>query len=73
MIYPDNWIDYELIDHGLGRKLERFGEVVLDRPEPSANWKKSKPANEWNRAEAVFTENKNQKGIWNKDLNDWNI
>lgn len=31
-----DWPDYELIDFGAGRKLERFGQVVLDRPCPTA-------------------------------------
>lgn len=73
MMYPKKWKDYELIDHGNGRKLERFGELALDRPEPSATWKKSLSDTEWNDADAIFTENKNQKGSWNKSLNDWNI
>ena len=30
-----SWPDYELLDFGEGRKLERFGEWVLDRPCPS--------------------------------------
>ncbi|MGA7799646.1 MAG: hypothetical protein WCC36_02450, partial [Gammaproteobacteria bacterium] len=33
--------DYELLDFGRGRKLERFGEVVLSRPDPRA---KGEPA-----------------------------
>lgn len=73
MNYPLNWKDYELIDHGNGLKLERFGTVILDRPEPSATWKKSLSDSEWNKADAVFSENKNQKGSWDKNLNDWNI
>lgn len=73
MIYPKNWKDYELLDHGNGRKLEKFGKLVLDRPESSATWKKSLPDTEWNTSDAIFTENKNQKGSWNKNLNDWNI
>ncbi|MEP2447848.1 MAG: class I SAM-dependent methyltransferase [Balneola sp.] len=73
MNYPKKWKDYELIDHGNGRKLERFGTVILDRPEPSATWKKSLSDSEWNKADAVFSENKNQKGSWDKNLNDWNI
>ena len=28
--------DYELLDFGECRKLERFGEVVLNRPSPAA-------------------------------------
>ena len=73
MMYPKKWNDYELIDHGNGRKLERFGTVILDRPEPSATWKKSLSDSEWNKADAVFSENKNQKGSWDKNLTDWNI
>lgn len=73
MNYPKKWKDYELIDHGNGRKLERFGTVILDRPEPSATWKKSLSDSEWNKADAVFSENKNQKGSWDKNLTDWNI
>ncbi len=31
-----NWPDYELLDFGEGRKLERFADVVVDRPCPTA-------------------------------------
>ena len=34
----DTWKDYELIDSGEGGKLEKFGGLVLDRPEASAVW-----------------------------------
>ena len=30
--------DYELLDSGDGEKLERFGQVVLARPDPQALW-----------------------------------
>jgi 23S rRNA (cytosine1962-C5)-methyltransferase len=35
---PSGWSgdDYELIDFGAGRKLERFGGLILDRPSPAA-------------------------------------
>lgn len=71
MNYPIKWTEYELLDHGNQRKLERFGKVVLDRPQPSATWKQSLPNAEWKKADSVFSENKNQKGSWNKQLNDW--
>ena len=29
-------LDYELIDFGRGRRLERFGRFVLDRPDAAA-------------------------------------
>lgn len=46
--------DYELIDSGDGRKLERFGGCVLSRPCSQAMWRPTLPASEWNRADASF-------------------
>jgi 23S rRNA (cytosine1962-C5)-methyltransferase len=46
--------DYELIDSGDGRRLERFGKYVLDRPDPEVLWQKNLPEDEWKKANAVF-------------------
>ena len=46
--------DYELLDSGDGRKLERFGRFVLARPSSQAMWRPSLPAAEWARADASF-------------------
>lgn len=70
---PKNWTEYQLLDHGNERKLERFGDIVTDRPEPAATWDKSLTKSEWQKADAIFTEQKNQKGSWNKELEDWKI
>ncbi len=52
----DNWKDYALIDSGEGEKLERFGRVVMIRPEPKALWGKSLSRQEWlERAHTEFT------------------
>ncbi|MCX7819256.1 MAG: class I SAM-dependent methyltransferase [Kiritimatiellae bacterium] len=45
---------YELLDSGNGRKLERFGTVVLDRPAAQALWRPSRPASVWATADAIF-------------------
>lgn len=45
--------DYELIDSGDGRKLERFGRYVLARPCSQAMWRPSIP-DAWSRADATF-------------------
>src|ERR1035437_1430510 len=47
-------MNYELIDSGNGRRLERFGDYVLDRPDPEVLWQKSLSAREWQKADAVF-------------------
>lgn len=49
------WTDYALIDSGAGRKLERYGRVIVSRPEPQALWSPSLPESEWGKANAVFT------------------
>ena len=43
------WKDYQLIDCGNFEKLERFGKIVMARPEPKAIWDKSLSEDEWNR------------------------
>lgn len=46
--------EYELLDSGHGRKLERFGEITLDRPCAQAVWNPHRPAL-WKTADAFFT------------------
>ncbi len=38
MRISDEWIDYECLDAGNGEKLERWGNIILRRPEPQAMW-----------------------------------
>ncbi len=49
LLTPTHWKDYELIDCGNFEKLERFGQVILIRPEPQAVWSKQLPDSEWQR------------------------
>ena len=58
------WADYELLDSGDGMKLERYGDVVVARPETQAIWKKGKP-DEWKKAQATFE--------WVDGKSKWNI
>lgn len=45
--------DYCLLDSGHGRKLERFGPVILDRPCGQAVWRPQHPER-WKKATASF-------------------
>lgn len=68
--------DYELIDSGEGEKLERFGKVVLRRPDPQALWKRRKSDDEWkNMANGYFTREAEQgKWVIDKSIPDrWEI
>jgi 23S rRNA (cytosine1962-C5)-methyltransferase len=62
------WNDYTLLDSGLGRKLERFGKIIVSRPEPQALWEKSLSETEWAKSDAVFTnaseKEDDDKGSW---------
>jgi 23S rRNA (cytosine1962-C5)-methyltransferase len=49
----DRMNEYELLDSGHGRKLERFGDVVLARPAAQAVWEPQKPQL-WQEAIASF-------------------
>lgn len=60
----DDWENYELLDCGEGRKLERFGQIVVDRPDPQALWTPQAPVSRW-RADAVFSASgDDDKGRW---------
>lgn len=68
VVVTNGFGDYELIDSGVGRKLERFGGVIVDRPEVQALWQRRRPA-EWQRAAAVFAAagEDEEKGRWRLD------
>jgi len=55
--------DYELLDSGDGEKLERFGEVVLRRPDPQALWNKTDESI-WKEANGYFIR-EGREGRWN--------
>src|SRR5438128_1693483 len=54
VLSPDGWHDYELLDTGDGRRLERFGPYTLSRPDPEVIWRRTLPDTDWARADAVF-------------------
>jgi 23S rRNA (cytosine1962-C5)-methyltransferase len=78
LLTPTHWKDYELIDCGDFEKLERFGNLILSRPEPQAVWKKVMSPEEWKkRAHITFRGRSATSGEWvrhNKSVPDrWNV
>ena len=72
----DTWKDYELIDSGEGGKLEKFGGLVLDRPEASAVWNRGQTFKEWDKAHASFESTSKAAGYWKqhgKAPDSWNL
>jgi 23S rRNA (cytosine1962-C5)-methyltransferase len=63
-----SWHDYELLDSGDNKKLERFGAVILVRPETQAIWRLIHPEL-WKQAQAEFRFD-GGKGSWRgKNIN----
>ena len=56
--------EYSLLDFGSGRKLERFGEFVFDRPSPAADGITPSNPGIWRDATAKFTKSSGQSGRW---------
>lgn len=66
-IYAEHWKDYELIDAGGGKKLERWGDIITIRPEIQAYFHSGFSYSEWSaKAHFEFVQGKNQKGKWKK-------
>lgn len=69
LITSSGFSDYVLLDSGAGRKLERFGKITVDRPEPQALWQPRLAKAEWSKAHAVFSASgeDDEKGKWRID------
>lgn len=66
--------DYELLDSGDNHKLERFGDVILDRPDPQALWKPNLPMSEWRKADAHFSGEKGEGWVLHSNIPEkWEI
>jgi 23S rRNA (cytosine1962-C5)-methyltransferase len=66
-LIADSQPDYELISTGQNYKLERYGSVVLARPDPQALWPANMNSAEWQVADATFkkTADGDDRGEWN--------
>ena len=63
MFIADKWTDYEVLDTGEGEKLERWGDIVLRRPDPQTIWPRS-DENLWHRAQAHYHRSERGGGQW---------
>ena len=63
--FTTGWSDYELIDAGGGKKLERWGKVITIRPEVQAYFRSGKTFDEWrSMAHWEFVESGSKSGKW---------
>ncbi|MGN0479295.1 MAG: class I SAM-dependent methyltransferase [Hominenteromicrobium sp.] len=59
-----NWNDYELIDTDSGERLERWGDILLIRPDPQIIWKSGKKDPRWKNAHARYKRSNTGGGRW---------
>ena len=64
MIKADKWIDYELIDCSNGEKLERWGNVVLLRPDPQVIWDNGNLRERYNNINSHYHRSNKGGGSW---------
>jgi len=63
MFLTDSWTDYEVLDTGGGEKLERWGDIILRRPDPQTIWPRAQESL-WKQAEAVYHRSERGGGEW---------
>ncbi|MBR3100100.1 MAG: class I SAM-dependent methyltransferase [Oscillospiraceae bacterium] len=63
MFLADTWTDYEVLDTGDGEKLERWGDIILRRPDPQTIWPKT-DERLWRKAQAHYHRSDRGGGEW---------
>ncbi|HIU32521.1 MAG TPA: class I SAM-dependent methyltransferase [Candidatus Caccousia avistercoris] len=58
------WEDYELIDASAGERLERWGDVILIRPDPQIIWNTPREDPRWRQAHARYRRSSSGGGAW---------
>ncbi len=63
MIISNKWQDYECLATGNKEKLERFGKIILNRPDPTIVWDKTdNPI--WNKWDGYYHRSNLGGGYW---------
>jgi len=74
MILANTWKDYEILECGEGMKKERWGDIILVRPDPQVIWPLT--SKDWGEFDAFYHRSKKGGGTWEyrrKIPQSWNI
>jgi len=78
-LFTTGWNDYELLDAGGNKKLERWGDIITIRPERQAYFRSGLPFEQWNQqAHLIFESTGKSSGQWKTKkgidkINEWTI
>ena len=67
MWFSENWKDYELLDTSDGERLERWGNLILIRPDPQIIWKGVARHPAWKKADGIYRRSHSGGGAWVKN------
>lgn len=60
----NDFFDYEILDMKDGQKLERWGNVILSRPDPQIIWKSDADKSKWSNIDAKYDRSNTGGGMW---------
>lgn len=64
MYVAQGWKDYEVMDTGGGEKLERWGDIVLRRPDPQIIWPLTQETADWRNVHGHYHRSSSGGGKW---------
>ena len=64
MKLANEWKDYKILDMADGQKLERWGDVILSRPDPQIIWKDKSYPKKWKEINATYHRSSSGGGSW---------
>lgn len=64
MYMAQDWKDYEVMDTGNGEKLERWGDVILRRPDPQIIWPAANESKLWTSVHGHYHRSSTGGGQW---------
>lgn len=64
MRYTDDFTTYELLDASDGERLERWGDVILIRPDPQVLWHNRREHPLWTKFDAHYHRSQKGGGAW---------
>jgi 23S rRNA (cytosine1962-C5)-methyltransferase len=69
-----SWTDYELLDATNGRRLERWGDVVLSRPDPQVIWRTPQLHESWGCCDGEYIR-RGGGGSWHwrREADSWTV
>lgn len=62
----ENWTQYALLDATGGERLERWGDILLIRPDPQVVWQTPRRAPQWGQAHARYHRSSSGGGAWER-------